>query len=1611
MHPWYKNVKQLESVSFQSSVSANLTQQLESVSFQSPVSAYLTQSSCEESHIRLLEGSNFKKNFSDKRRKNLYLSYNKRGVVPDNASNNNKQKCVMHPWYKNVKQLGSVPSLSSASAHLATIAEDEEDLFNNGLNRHQQREIRHTSISLSHSQMAVQHKVLNYLKNADIDHVVLRNLCGMEEGEYFFDSARKILFLINSKTLSKWILGKYSSYSVRKVEKKDFKLYFVRPKMEAQGLFDALGEMFQVVGGTTRFLVKAMKNYNNPQVLAWIIDVLTLTLELNDPLFWSPLSMLKFLARLYSLVMRFSDFKNSREVSTYQTQSLDEINGVDSIMLLLTCFGLPEPIMKGLKQISLVTNKKVLDSPNIIMDLIQKFLEVCFDLLTWLKATLKIEIVDVIIELLVQPLNFVKGIKLTKDLSKLTIEFQKNNQIIFDPVVRVKCMDLYKDIKTNVYIQSLLVNPAYRIYAQQFSTLEIMNKLSSNFDVSARNEPVCFVFEGKAGCGKSTLMNKVVDYLVRKSYSIYNHSCPSVDAGKDFYDNYLDQDIFVMDDVGQQGVSQWRQIINFVSPVKFPLECAEAKLKNTKYFNSKLLLLTTNHFSDLHSFTKSDCIAEPEALFRRCHVLNFDKAAFIKGKMEGSIQYKKFDYLSHSWVETFIGPQSDCKLNAKCELENDNKTVAWVSSLIMTFLDKQDQLFNNNKLNEDDEVEIDSLVNCMLYGIRQDEFVGNVDREYAELETRLGELRNYINDTYLDTVETQSFSSLLSDICSDNIEIFRDYFAFLKTHFIENTILVYETIKNTLSEDTYTSAAMKGALKGLAGALVAYAAQWISGYFLGDANSDTLTIDSFRQQSVKTWYNAHAEYVNRTIPSAIIDNSNDTLMEIVHRDQELGTRISSLRSKMRIVELISKTGFKNVAQGIVSGRRIVVQCHSYNTMEGVGNIFRDWNCYNNNSYECNNIPFKVIKEWPEYDMSIIEIDLVVPIYKDATHSLFTKDLDLDVSFNARKMYFVNAQAALSLDNNFTVNMDSFQVQSSVVNKTYTVMAGAGIEYSITAPGLCGSLLVDAEHGLCGLHVAGNSENGFAFVLPKRILRELKTLLTFRESQHLEIKENVDSDYSGLKLYNDLFQAKRPLQKTSLNKSELHDVLTSEIEQVGEKLPPNFLSHGTKTLSKIAEKSLKPIPYIPDEAIQFGKKCIRRFFVKFDDLTDHEVIKGIKEDELSGLNKLSVNGFGYEKDKNLYIDFDRGEITDEFENRIRHFREDCKNDTTNIKDLLFYEAFKDELRMEEKRDKPRSFRVAPLHHTFLVKKCLGKLFAHCKKNMWENQMAIGMNPYKHWNTLYKKLKTSFINFDGDFGNWDGGAPAQVQDAISEMVLEFYKGEDMEVLKVLLNSMVRTFVLIKEKVVLTTHSMPSGCWVTAFFNSLINRFLTAMVLYTEMSKKGLTPTVEDFDEIVDFVMGDDKICGASERLSVYFNAITMRNFAHSIGMKYTDGEKGEITEISKPLSDCVFLKRGFRLHSQLHTVVGPLSLTTLINSLRYKDSSRDYDEIMGGKMTAFQFEMFLHENEELKEKIMEAARNSSFYFTEFSDEHISKTMKEDDTYAMVMKSLGKVVSTYS
>ena len=168
-----------------------------------------------------------------------------------------------------------------------------------------------------------------------------------------------------------------------------------------------------------------------------------------------------------------------------------------------------------------------------------------------------------------------------------------------------------------------------------------------------------------------------------------------------------------------------------------------------------------------------------------------------------------------------------------------------------------------------------------------------------------------------------------------------------------------------------------------------------------------------------------------------------------------------------------------------------------------------------------------------------------------------------------------------------------------------------------------------------------------------------------------------------------------------------------------------------------------------------------------------------------------------------------------------------------------------------------------------------------------------------------------------------------------------------------------VVAGNKLLFKTHGILSGMWITNLFNSIYNRCYTAgwYRRYTTQ-KYGSPKSITRFmNDVVDFVQGDDKICGAKNDIDV-LNAMTMRDYYISCGMTFTDGEKGVIDYKGKPLFDCVFLKRKFRFHDDLQQIVGPLSLETITNSIRWYRDDNEEEDILKDKFHVYQRELYLH-----------------------------------------------------
>jgi len=165
----------------------------------------------------------------------------------------------------------------------------------------------------------------------------------------------------------------------------------------------------------------------------------------------------------------------------------------------------------------------------------------------------------------------------------------------------------------------------------------------------------------------------------------------------------------------------------------------------------------------------------------------------------------------------------------------------------------------------------------------------------------------------------------------------------------------------------------------------------------------------------------------------------------------------------------------------------------------------------------------------------------------------------------------------------------------------------------------------------------------------------------------------------------------------------------------------------------------------------------------------------------------------------------------------------------------------------------------------------------------------------------------------------------------------------------------------------------------------------------------------EEIADFVVGDDKACGSTDKVSHLVNPYTMKCFFNSIGMTFTDGNKGEIDVNGKPIEEIQFLKRQFAYHRELRKIVGPLSLETLVNSIQWVDCKKDTQVVLQDKIAAFQREMYLHGDVGAKyvdelEKFCEVKEVNFIRLTNSYLQHLFSE-EADKAYNMYKRDYGK------
>jgi hypothetical protein len=518
---------------------------------------------------------------------------------------------------------------------------------------------------------------------------------------------------------------------------------------------------------------------------------------------------------------------------------------------------------------------------------------------------------------------------------------------------------------------------------------------------------------------------------------------------------------------------------------------------------------------------------------------------------------------------------------------------------------------------------------------------------------------------------------------------------------------------------------------------------------------------------------------------------------------------------------------------------------------------------------------------------------------------------------------------------------------------------------MSASGLCGSVIVD-HRGIIGMHSAGITEGeakiglGLAMIWPKEVISDVNNILVKTKNMYFNLELHPDTpgkvDCSVVKMHNvDGIGSSVPT-KTSYVLSNVAGIFPLD------KVPANLKQKNI--IKDMAKKSYTPVKDVNPAALDYSTSYLKAIIPRFSKVSEHDVIKGF--DLTNRINKKTGCGFSFPAGKEEYIDYEKGEYKPHFRERINNFKNSIIKGEIDYRDCIFEETLKDELRLVHKKDSPRCFKMCPLTLTCLGREYFLDLINKLGQEKFNNGIMVGINPFSD----FKKLVSVAIKFDGnvndgDYGKWDGSMLPQFQQSTAVLLSEKFESDDVNdfiILNFLLMILNYTPTLNMNEILITTHSIPSGNWMTAVYNCLINKKYGAYIFYLCYLKHySKSPTVQDYiKNVFDAVYGDDKWMVVSNQVKDFFNGQTFRDECHLLGLEYTAADKGADIEPYHSVYETTFLKRGFRYSDVIQDIVCPLDATSMKATLNFVSDINRRNELTVVKLLNFQREAFLHEN---------------------------------------------------
>lgn len=187
--------------------------------------------------------------------------------------------------------------------------------------------------------------------------------------------------------------------------------------------------------------------------------------------------------------------------------------------------------------------------------------------------------------------------------------------------LQVELAAMPKESNTHHLISSMVVK-----YRAMLAEVKTLNRASSG----SRVEPVCYMFIGPPGCGKTMFNMTIATYFVKELSSGYmkrhyqRHpddmykNIFSYDQQDSYHSGYRNQLVFHFDEADPRSlvsgsVSIPAKILRLVNTLPCPLNMADLGAKGTTFFDSKIMLGSSNTYS----WNQMEGVQDPESFFRR----------------------------------------------------------------------------------------------------------------------------------------------------------------------------------------------------------------------------------------------------------------------------------------------------------------------------------------------------------------------------------------------------------------------------------------------------------------------------------------------------------------------------------------------------------------------------------------------------------------------------------------------------------------------------------------------------------------------------------------------------------------------------------------------------------------------------------------------------------------------------------------------------------------------------------------------------------------------------------------------------------------------------------